>query len=59
MEGAAIAQVAAANHVPHLIIRAISDLADNTAPDDFDRYIVEIVPVLNAVIRRLLGLLRD
>lgn len=58
MEGAAIGQVASINQVPHLIIRAISDLADSTAPDDFERYILEIVPVLNAVIQKLLALLK-
>jgi adenosylhomocysteine nucleosidase len=59
MEGAAIAHVASANQIPHLIIRAISDLADSTAPDDFDRYIMEIIPVLNAVVERLLSLLKE
>jgi adenosylhomocysteine nucleosidase len=59
MEGAAIGQVATINQVPHLIMRAISDLADNTAPDDSDRYILEIIPVLNAVIHRLVALLKD
>lgn len=58
MEGAAIAQVASINQVPHLIIRAISDLADSTAPEDMDRYILEIVPVLNQVIQRLLAALK-
>jgi adenosylhomocysteine nucleosidase len=57
MEGAAIGQVATVNNVPHLIMRAISDLADSTAPDDSDRYISEIIPVLNAVIQKLLALL--
>ncbi|NMB21032.1 MAG: 5'-methylthioadenosine/adenosylhomocysteine nucleosidase [Firmicutes bacterium] len=59
MEGAAIAQVAAANRIPHLIVRAISDLADGSAPEDFERYLSEIIPVLNAVIQGLLSLIKD
>ncbi len=36
MEGAAIAQVAAANHVPFAILRVISDLAEHQANVSFD-----------------------
>lgn len=57
MEGAAIAQVAHLNQIPHLIIRAISDQADNTAPDDFNHYLMNIIPELNGVIMRLMELL--
>lgn len=35
MEGAAIAQAAYLNHIPFLIIRAISDKADNSAHVDY------------------------
>ena len=59
MEGAAIAHVATANQVPHLILRAISDLADSTAPDDFKRFVAKIVPVLDLVIQRLLASLAN
>ncbi len=38
MEGAAIAQVAAANGVPFIILRAISDLADGTATESFETF---------------------
>ncbi len=55
MEGAAIAQVACVNQVPHLIVRAISDQADNTAPEDFNEYLLQIIPILGAVIQRLLS----
>ncbi|NMA60724.1 MAG: 5'-methylthioadenosine/adenosylhomocysteine nucleosidase [Firmicutes bacterium] len=53
MEGAAIAHVAWLNQIPHVIVRAISDQADNTAPDDFDAYLLEVIPTLNGVIRAL------
>lgn len=53
MEGAAIAHVASLNQIPHLIVRAISDQADNTAPADFDLYLKEIIPPLNSVILEL------
>lgn len=59
MEGAAIAHVAWLNQVPHVIVRAISDQADNTAPDDFDAYLLEIIPTLNGVISKLVSLLKD
>lgn len=57
MEGAAIAQVAYMNQVSHLIVRAISDQADTTAPGDFDQYLSEIIPSLNGVIMKLVELI--
>lgn len=38
MEGAAIAQAAYLNHIPFLIIRAISDKADNSASMDYPAF---------------------
>lgn len=38
MEGAAIAQTAYLNHVPFLIVRAISDKADNSAEMDYAEF---------------------
>ena len=38
MEGAAIAQAAYLNHVPFLIVRAISDKADDSATMDYSEF---------------------
>lgn len=38
MEGAAIAQTAYLNHIPFLIIRAISDKADDSATEDYPTF---------------------
>ena len=38
MEGAAIAQVCYLNHVPFVIIRAISDKADDSEEMSFERF---------------------
>ena len=38
MEGASIAQVAHINRIPWLIIRAISDRADGTAAETYDKF---------------------
>lgn len=38
MEGAAIAQAAYLNHIPFLIIRAISDKADDSANMDYGEF---------------------
>lgn len=53
MEGAAIAQAAYLNHIPFLIIRSISDNADDTAGMDYDTF--EKQAIENAV-RLLLSL---
>lgn len=57
MEGAAIAQVAHVNSIPYVIIRAISDKADNTAPHDFDAYLHKVIPKLNQVVKELVNAL--
>jgi len=38
MEGAAVAQVCTINEIPHLIIRTVSDKADGTAVDDYNKF---------------------
>ncbi len=42
MEGAAVAQVCEAFHIPFSVIRTISDSADDTAGVDFPRFIGEV-----------------
>ena len=41
MEGAAIAQVCHQIKVPFVVIRSLSDNANNDSPVDFDSYIVK------------------
>ncbi len=38
MEGAAIAQVCVLNEIPHLIVRTVSDKADGTAVEDYNKF---------------------
>ncbi len=42
MEGAAVGQVCYVNGVKFLVVRAISDDADNSSPDDFPAYCVKV-----------------
>lgn len=38
MEGAAVAQVCYENHIPFVVLRAISDKADGGAPLSYDEF---------------------
>ncbi|MBI2668894.1 5'-methylthioadenosine/adenosylhomocysteine nucleosidase [Candidatus Woesearchaeota archaeon] len=38
MEGAAVAQVCVINEIPHLIVRTVSDKADGTAVEDYNKF---------------------
>lgn len=42
MEGAAIAQTCYLNRIPFVIIRSISDNADNKADNNFEKFVVEV-----------------
>lgn len=57
MEGAAIAQVCYLNQIPFLIIRAISDKADNSATMDYGEFeakaIEHTVKLLTGMMKRL------
>ena len=41
MEGAAVAQVAEQEKIPWAIIRTISDSADDSASDDFSKFLIK------------------
>lgn len=57
MEGAAIAQAAYLNHVPYLIVRAISDKADDSADMDYGEFeakaVKQSVRLMEAMIKEL------
>ncbi len=57
MEGAAIAQTAYLNHIPFLIIRAISDKADHSAEMTYKEFeeiaIKNTVKLLNGLVKRI------
>ena len=55
MEGAAIAQAAAANHVPFVVIRSISDLAENEANVSFEEFERKAAEISSSIV---LGMLR-
>ncbi len=54
MEGAAIAQTATVNCIPFLIVRAISDLADDTAAQDHEFVETEMAELSSSAIEKLL-----
>lgn len=54
MEGAAIAQVAQANRVPFVLVRAISDLAEKEAQVSFDTFEKQAAQVSAAIVAEML-----
>ena len=57
MEGASIAQTAYLNHVPFVIIRAISDKADDSAEMDFPVFEKEAAAHSAALVEHMLPLI--
>ncbi|NLM25566.1 MAG: 5'-methylthioadenosine/adenosylhomocysteine nucleosidase [Firmicutes bacterium] len=55
MEGAAIAHVAYLNQIPYVIIRIISDQADNSAPENFGEFTQRIIPILNEIVLQVVS----
>ncbi len=57
MEGGAVAQVCAINSVPFLIVRTVSDRADGTAAEDFNKFMPTVAKnsynVVKTVLRSL------
>ncbi len=54
MEGCAIAQTAATNGIPFIIVRAISDLADDNAAQDHEFVETEMAELSSSAIEKLL-----
>lgn len=57
MEGGAVGQVAQAFAIPHLVIRALSDLAGADSQIDFGRFVEAVAASSAAIVRRLLPVL--
>lgn len=55
MEGGALAQVAAVNGIPYVVIRTLSDRADGDAVHDFNRFLPVIARNSFAVAERILS----
>lgn len=55
MEGGAIAQVAELNHIPFLIIRAISDKSDNSAEMDYKEFEIKAIEHTVKLVKELLS----
>ncbi len=57
MEGASIAQAAYLNHVPYVIIRAISDKADDSASVDYPTFEIQAIVHSVRLMKELLALM--
>ena len=57
MEGAAIGQAAYLNHIPYLVIRAISDKADDSAQMDYPTFEKQAILHSVRLVESMMGLL--
>ncbi len=57
MEGAAVGQVAYVSGVPFVVLRALSDDADNAAPADFPAYCLTVAEKTSGIVARFMELL--
>lgn len=55
MEGAAVAQVCAANRIPYVVIRSMSDKADGSAPENFSDFVGRAAENSFRLVRELLN----
>lgn len=58
MEGAAVAQVCAINDIPFVIIRCLSDLANEQADVEFEAFVIYAAKNSNLIVKEILNLLR-
>jgi adenosylhomocysteine nucleosidase len=57
MEGAAVAQICAANNIPFIIIRSLSDLANEDADVDFEAFVVYAARNSSSLVKGILEFL--
>lgn len=57
MEGAAVAQVCVINQVPFVIIRCLSDIANETADIDFEEFVVYAAKNSSLIVNEMIKLL--
>ena len=57
MEGAAIAQAAWLNNVPYLVIRAISDKADDSADMDYPSFKIKAIEHSVKLVREMMRMM--
>ena len=57
MEGAAIGQAAYLNHIPYLVIRAISDKADDSAQMDYPTFEKQAILHSVRLVEHMMGML--